>query len=262
MSAATVLTGLFPPAVRLRWGADLRDEVESAGISSWPDTLVGAARLWLHPSHWPETQAGETRRVLTVMLFTITAGTALVLRTVNPSSMLTADVRHPVTSLWLVLLVFGLVLATPLPPVQGDRLLRLVVTAARTLAAPAAAVLAMFALAWSGLAGHFTGVADIAMTAYYWLTLGFVALRMCVLIARTAQSVSLPSSNRLSAALLIIGTGLALASGQNLVVATQRGVDPIWLAQTFTLGLVSATAITAGKDLHRRATRRDVGRNP
>ena len=157
MSAATLLTGLFPPAVRDRWGADLRDEVDSAGVRSWPDTLVGAARLWLHPSDWPETQAGETRRILTVMLFTITAGTALVLRTVTPSSTLTADVRHPATSLWLGLLVLGLALAAPLPPLQGDRLRRLVVIAAHTLAAPAAAVLALFALAWSGLAGHLTG---------------------------------------------------------------------------------------------------------
>lgn len=250
MSAATVLTGLFPPAVRDRWGADLRDEVDSAGIRSWPDTLVGAARLWLHPSDWPESQAGETRRVLTVMSFTIAAGTALVLRTVTPSSTLTADVRHPVTSLWLGLLVLGLVLAAPLPPLQGDRLRRLVVMAARTLAAPAAAVLSMFALAWSGLVRDLTGMAHVALTACYWLMLGFVSLRGCALVARTARSVSLPSSRRLSVALLSTGAGLALASGQNLLAATERGVDPIRLAQTCALGGLAVTAISAGKDLH------------
>jgi hypothetical protein len=253
MSAATLLTGLFPPAVRDRWGADLRHEVDSAGIRSWPDTLVGAARLWLHPSDWPETEAGETRRVLTVMLCVITAGTALVLRTVAPSSTLTADVRHPVTSLWLVPLLLGLALATPLPPLHGHRLRRVVITSARTLAAPTAAVVAMFALAWSGLAGFLTGMADIVVTACYWLMLGFVALRICVVAARTARSVNLPSNRRLSVALLMVGSGLALASSQNLLAAMHRGVDSIRMAQTLTLGVLAVTAIGAGKDLHRTA---------
>jgi hypothetical protein len=101
MSAATLLTGLYPPAVRERWGADISREVSASGIRSWPDTLTGAARLWLHPSDWPETFAGQTRRVLTVTLFAIIAATGLLLRTVAPSAALTADMRHPVTSLWL-----------------------------------------------------------------------------------------------------------------------------------------------------------------
>jgi hypothetical protein len=32
-----------------------------------------------------------------------------------------------------------------------------------------------------------------------------------------------------------------------------RGVDSIWMAQTFTLGVLAVTAIGAGKDLHRTA---------
>jgi hypothetical protein len=251
MSAATVLTSLFPPAVRDRWGADLRDEVDRSGIRSWPDTVLGAVRLWLHPSVWPETQGGETRRVLVVMFFAIVAGTALVLRTVTPSSTLTADFHHPATSLWLVSLVLGLALATPLPPRQGDQFRRLVATAARTLVAPAAAVAGLLALAWSGLTVRLTGVADVALMAYYWLTLGFVALRMCTLVARTTPTVALPSRRRLSIALLLIGTGLILASGQNLLAVARSGVDPIWLAQSFTLGVLALTALIAGQDLHR-----------
>jgi hypothetical protein len=85
MSAATLLSGLYPPAVREQWGADISREVSASGIRSWPDTIAGAARLWLHPGDWPETFTGQTRRVLTVMLFAITAATALLLRTVAPS---------------------------------------------------------------------------------------------------------------------------------------------------------------------------------
>ena len=108
-------------------------------------------------------------------------------------------------------------------------------------------------------------MADIALTAYYWLVLGFVSLRGCVLVARSARSVSLPSSRRMSVALLSIGAGLALASGQNLLAATERGVDPIWLAQTCTLGGLAVTAMSAGKDLHGIATSprgRSVGNRP
>ncbi|MCR6493623.1 hypothetical protein [Cellulomonas sp. P24] len=253
MSATTFLIELFPPAVRDRWGADLRREIDASGVRSWPDTLVGAARLWLHPSDWPEGRGGETRRVLTVMLFAITAATVLVLRTVAPSSVLTASPRHPATSLWLVPLLVGLALAVPLPPLQRDRLRLLVATATRTLIAPAAAVLVLFALAWSGFAGHLTGGANVALVAYYWLTLGFVACRICVLIARTARIVTLPSIRRLSIALLLIGAGLSLASGQALLAAAARGVDLTWLAQVLALGVLALTALSAGRDTRRTA---------
>ncbi|MGJ5755190.1 hypothetical protein FB563_3405 [Streptomyces puniciscabiei] len=97
MNAATLLTRLYPPAVRERWGEDIHHEVSAAGIRCWPDTLAGAARLWLHPGDWPETSSGQTRRVLTVALFALTAATALLLRSAEPSTTLTADIHHPPT---------------------------------------------------------------------------------------------------------------------------------------------------------------------
>ncbi len=251
MSAATLLTGLYPPAVRERWGADISREVSASGIRSWPDTLAGAARLWLHPSDWPETFAGQTRRVLTVALFVIIAATGLLLRTVAPSAALTADIRHPVTSLWLAPLLLGVILAAPLPPLRGEALRRLATVAARTLAAPAAAVLAMVLMAWGGIK-HPTGFADAALFVYYWLTLGFVALRLCTLVARSAHATALPTTRRLSVALLLMGTGLAVAASQGLVVVVRTGPHPDPLAETLTLGLLAATAISAGQDLRRK----------
>lgn len=249
MSPATFLAGLYPPAVRDRWGADLRDEVASTGITSWPDTIAGAARLWLHPSDWPEISRGETRRTVTVMVFTILAVTVLLLRTVDPTATLTADFHHPVTSLWLAPLLLGSLLAAPLPPMRGDALRRLVATAVRTLTAPAAAVLAMFVVAWSGLVQHPTGVADAAALAYYWGTLGFVALRSCVLVARAARTVSTPSTRRLSVALLSIGTALALATGQSLAPLAGAGPGPTSIVRSLILGLLAAAALSAGQDL-------------
>ncbi|MER6121798.1 hypothetical protein ABT173_03685 [Streptomyces sp. NPDC001795] len=252
MNAATLLTRLYPPAVRERWGEDIRHEVSASGIRSWPDTLVGAAWLWLHPGDWPETVTGQTRRVLTVALFALTATTGLLLRSAEPSTTLTADIRHPSTSLWLAPLLLGIALAAPLPPLRGEALRRLTAVAVHTLAAPAAAVVALCLMAWSGMADHLAGFADAAAVLYYWLTLGFVALRLCTLVARVARTAPLPSTRRLSAALLYIGTGLALAASQNLLAALRTVPHPGSLAETLALGLLAAATISAGHDMRRK----------
>ncbi|MFR0357537.1 hypothetical protein [Streptomyces sediminimaris] len=248
MSAAAFLTLLYPPAVRERWGEDITYEVSASGIRSWPDALKGAARLWLHPGDWPETVTGQTRRVLTVALFALTAATGLLLRSAEPSPTFTADVRHPVTSLWLAPLLVGIVLAAPLPPLRGEALRRLTAAAVRTLAAPAAAVTALCLTAWSGLAGHLPGAAAVAC---YWLTLGFVALRLCTLVARVTPIAPPPSTPRLSAALLSMGTGLALAAGQSLLAVLRPAPHPGSLTDTLALGLLAAAAVSAGHDLRR-----------
>ncbi|MFD8810985.1 hypothetical protein ACFV23_05705 [Streptomyces sp. NPDC059627] len=252
MNAATLLTLLYPPAIRERWGDDISHEVSASGIRSWPDTLVGAARLWLHPGDWPETVTGQTRRVLTVALFALTATTGLLLRSAEPSTALTADIRQPATSLWLAPLLLGIALAAPLPPLRREALRRLTAAAVRTLAAPAAAAAALCLIAWSGMADHLTGFADAAAVLYYWLTLGFVALRLCTFVARVTRTAPLPSTRRLSVALLHIGTALALAAGQNLFAVLRTVPRPGSLTETLALGLLAAAAISAGHDLRRK----------
>ncbi|MER6024974.1 hypothetical protein [Streptomyces sp. NPDC001851] len=252
MNAATLLTRLYPPAVRERWGEDIRHEVSASGIRSWPDTLAGAARLWLHPGDWPETFSGQTRRVLTVALFALTAATGLLLRSTEPSTTLTADIHHPATSLWLAPLLLGTGLAAPLPPLNGAALRSLTAAAFRTLAAPVAAVAALCLTAWSGLGEHLTGWADAAMVLSYWLTLGFVALRLCVLVARASRTAALPTTRRLSTALLHIGAGLALAAGQSLLGVVRTAPLPGSLTETVALGLLAATALSTGHDLRRK----------
>ncbi|QDN94792.1 hypothetical protein FNV58_00245 (plasmid) [Streptomyces sp. RLB1-9] len=252
MNAATLLTRLYPPPVRDRWGEDISHEVSTSGIRSWPDTLAGAARLWLHPGDWPETFTGQTRRVLTIALFAFTAATGLLLRSAEPSTTLTADIRHPSTSLWLVPLLLGIVLAAPLPPLSGAALRSLAAAAVRTLTAPTAAVVAMCLTAWSGMAEHLTGFADTAAVTYYWLTLGFVALRLCVLVARITRTAALPTTRRLSTALLHIGTALTLAATQNLLAVGRTALRPGSLTETLALGLLAATALSVGHDLRQK----------
>ncbi|MFB7507555.1 hypothetical protein [Streptomyces broussonetiae] len=251
MNAATLLTRLYPPAVRERWGEDISHEVSASGIRSWPDTLAGAARLWLHPGDWPESFTGQTRRVLTVALFALAAATGLLLRSAEPSSTLTADVHHPATSLWLAPILLGICLAAPLPPFRGDVLRPLTSAAVRTLAAPTAAFLAMCLTAWSGAAEHVTGVADTAMVLCYWFTLGFAAFRLCTLVAHAARTAALPTTRRLSTALLLIGAGLTLAASQNLLAAVRTVPHPSSVVETLALSVLAAAAISVGHDVKR-----------
>ncbi len=64
MRPSALMAALYPPAVRERWGAEISRQVSESGIRSWPDALLGAVRLWLHPGDWPETSDGQTRQVL------------------------------------------------------------------------------------------------------------------------------------------------------------------------------------------------------
>jgi hypothetical protein len=251
MSAATLLARLYPPAVRERWGVDISREVSAAGIRSWPDTLAGAARLWLHPSDWGENRSGQTRRVLTVMLFAVVAATVLALRAVTPSAALTADVAHPATSLWLAPLLAGVALGAPLPRLRPASLRQLSVLAALTLVAPTVAVGILLTVAWSGVAEHVTGPADLALIGYYWATLAFLAVRCCTLVARISTATVLPSSRRLSVALLLFGFGLAMAAGQSVLADVRTGLHPSALAVTALLAVLAATTVIAGHDLRR-----------
>ncbi|MCW2859505.1 MAG: hypothetical protein JWP48_1213 [Actinoallomurus sp.] len=251
MRAAVLITRLYPPAVRERWGAEISHEVSESGIRSWPDALGGAARLWLHPGDWPETLAGQTCRVLAVALFAVTAVTALLLRATEPSAALTADVGHPATSLWLAPIVVGIALAAPRPPLRWDALRHLTTVAFRTLTAPAVAVVAMFVTGRSGLIEHPTGLAHAALIVYYWATLGLTAICLCTLIARVARTVTTPSTRRLCAALLLLGTGLALAATQSLLAIVWTPAGTGSLTVTLALGLLAAATISAGQDLRR-----------
>ncbi len=249
MSMAEILSGLYPPAIRERWGEDISREVSTAGVRAWPNTLVGAVRLWLHPSDWPETATGQTRRVLTVALFAVTATTALVLRANASSATLTADLHRPLASAWLALLLLAVVLAAPLPVPRVHLLRGLVAVAVRALAAPVVALAALLLLAWSGVPDRATGLGDVVLAGYYWLTLGFVAQRLCLLVARVAAMVTLPTTRRLTAALVCLGAGLGLAASQSLVSLVRAGNDPGRIAPMVAFVVLATVAGVTAQDL-------------
>jgi hypothetical protein len=110
----------------------------------------------------------------------------------------------------------------------------------------------MYLAAHSSAIKHATGFAHAAQIVYYWATLGFIALRLCTLIARIARiapAATLPTTRRLRAALLLIGAGLALAAGQNLLALVGTTAHPGSLTVTGALALMSAAMIHTGHDL-------------
>lgn len=215
MNIPVLLVRLYPPAIRRRWGAEIAREAQLAGPRSWFDTVVGATTLWLHPSDWPETTVGQTRRVVATALVAVSTTAALLLRAATPTS-LTATVDHPATSAWLAPILVGLALATPLPPWHRAAFGRLSAAAARTLTAPVLALATLFLIAHSGLIHHPTGTVHVLLLCYYWATLGFAGICLCLFMVRVSRIAVMPSTRRLHLGLLFIATGLTLAAVQTL----------------------------------------------
>jgi hypothetical protein len=253
VNTTAILVALYPPPVREQWGDDLAREVTAGGWRSWPDTVGGAARLWAHPSDWPERATGQTRRIILVELATAATLVTLLLRAAGrPTALFTASFAHPATSAWAAVIIAGLLLAAPLPPPQWEAIRCLPVTCLRTLAPPAAAFTAMYVLAQSSLSDHPAIVGRYLMPCYYWATLAFVGLQLCRLANRVFAVLVPPSARRLRLASLIVGTGLAMAAAQNLASET---ASPGTGALSVGLGGLAIAVLATSLDLRRLARR-------
>lgn len=249
MKVSALLVRLYPPAIRRRWGDEIAHEADLAGRRSWPDTAVGAVKLWLHPGDWPETTAGQTSQVLVTAVVAVVTTVVLLLRAAAPVS-LTATVDHPATSAWLLPVVSGVALASPLPPLRWVAFNRLVTATFGTLAAPVFAFAVLFSVAHSGLADHPGGALRVLMLGGYWATLGFAGIRLCRLAVRVGRIAVVPGTRRLRLGLLFLGAGLALAAAQTLAVP--GGTPPVATAvPACGLAALAAAVLTAGADLRR-----------
>ncbi|MEV6607034.1 hypothetical protein [Kutzneria sp. NPDC051319] len=249
MSVSTALVRLYPPAIRERWGSAIAEEVGRAGPRSWVNSAIGAGRLWLHPGDWPETAEGETSRVVATALVAVSVVLTLWLRAAGVGS-LSATVDRPASSAWLVPILAGFALATPLPRRSG--LGRLVKIMIRTLAAPALLFGFLCLLANLGVFDHPAGVTHVLLVGCYWATLFFGGIRICVLVARAGRVVVMPSAYRLHIALLLVATGLAFAAAQSLAVALRTSFDLGSVMLICALATSAAALLVTGLDLRRR----------
>jgi hypothetical protein len=242
-----LIAGLYPPAVRQRWGAEISDEVSASGVRCWPDAVAGAVRLWLRPSDWPEAAPGQTSRVLVGVWLGAAASLALLLRAAHPVAAVTADLHRP-TSVWLVLVLLGTTLTAPRPALRWD-LLRRVGVAAGRLWAPAAAFVAMIAFAHSGLIDQPGVLARVGLLIYYWATLGFITYRLWAFVMTVARLSAAPSTRRLRTALVLTGCGAALAAGQSAVTLGRGPGEASSMAVTAALVLMAYAALRTSLNL-------------
>ncbi|MFI5590076.1 hypothetical protein ACIA5G_33865 [Amycolatopsis sp. NPDC051758] len=125
MTVAQRLVRLYPRAFRDRWGADLAADVGACGARSWPNLLVSAADVWLHPAVWPARSEAQRQARVTAMAVIVTGlGWFAVHLTVEDARGLPR-----VLDACAVVVVAGLVLVAPRPAVAtltalGRRLLR------------------------------------------------------------------------------------------------------------------------------------------
>jgi hypothetical protein len=237
VNVPAVLAGLYPPAIRRRWGAEIAGEVRSAGPRTWFDTAWGAVKLWLHPSDWPETAPGQTSRVLLTALAAMFTTSVLLVRAFGP-----VPESGPIGALWLAPIAAGALLSLPQPVLSRDAVRRMFGASRPVLLRSALAVGALFVLAHSGFADQASGAVRVLLVAYYWATLGFVGLQLCVLVNRLGFAVVAPGLRRLRLALLCGGSGLAL-------LAAQAGVESPALACG--LAVPAAVILGVGRDLGR-----------
>lgn len=184
--------------------------------------------------------------MLAAALVAVTMTAGMLLRAAGPTP-LTANVSHPVTSAWAAPILLGLALATPLPPLRWAAFARLTVEAARTLVAPALAVLALYLIAHSGLIDHTTGGVRLLLLGDNWATLGFVCVRLCLVVVRIGQIAIIPGTRRLRLALLFAGTGLAFGAAQILASALRAGTVTLSCG----LAALAVPLLVAGLDLRR-----------
>ncbi len=248
MNVPAVLAAFYPPAIRRQWGSEIAHEARSAGPRSWFDTVIGAGKLWLHPSDWPEPGPGETSRVLVTAFGVVITASGLLVRGFG-AGRLSVDAAQLAAGVWLAPVVAGVVLAAPLLPLRSSTFRRAFAVAGRTLAVPAAAVVVLLLFARSGLADRLTGPVRVLPVTYYWATLSFVGFRLCLLVARIGRVAVPPSLERLRLALLCGGTGLALAAVRVLTAADAGGVRAGAVVLASGLAALAVAVISVGRDL-------------
>lgn len=161
MTVAYWLVRLYPVAFRERWGADLAEEARRSGPRSWPNLLVNAADVWLHPTVWPARSPVQRQSRATAMAVMVTCVGWFV------AHLTVEDTRGFPRALDVcaALVVVGLLLVAPRPAPSalatiGGRLLH-------RLAGPAALGVVVVAVV-HGTDGPFTSPIRLALLICWW----------------------------------------------------------------------------------------------
>lgn len=203
------LVGLYPQAVRDRWGLDLVHEADRAGWRELPQLVVAIAGMWMHPAIWPAASFVERRRRVSAQTVLVVAVGWL---TAHGVLELTGAVPRALAHSWLLtacdLATFtGLLLAVPVPRLRRPSIVRLAWRISRRLTVPAAAGVLIVYAANRGVAPE-PAVRGIVV-AGWWLTLMIAASQSVRTVADVDLSdVVMPGPRRLRLGLWCATIGL------------------------------------------------------
>jgi hypothetical protein len=187
MSVTRALVGLYPPAVRARWGPELEEEARRDGPRGWPDLAVNLIRLWAHPAIWPATSVARRRARAANLAIGLTGAGWL---TGHALLELSASVPRALAHSWVLevcdaVTFLGFLLVLPLPHPSAWPALSAV--AARRLSAPV-----LLGAGVAAVANHPSVGRSLPLLICWWLALSLAVVQ----VARTVASVEPPPGPR------------------------------------------------------------------
>jgi hypothetical protein len=248
-----VLVGLYPSAFRREWGSDVEIEARAAGWRCWPNLLLGAVGLWLHPTVWPARSQVERRSraadlavaVTVCVWFLVHAATELddPLNRWAPGSVAITGCAG--------LILLGLVLITPRPVVTVAAVIMVMRCAARQFAVPAGLGLGVVFSVHGGVHDVESSPLRPLLIAAWWFTLALGSVGVCRTFAGLDPDLVVPPSElRLWLGLAVLACAAILAGLTLLRFSLVTGVMDLPSAITGVgLLLLSAAFPTTLNDL-------------
>ncbi|MDX6260887.1 MAG: hypothetical protein QOH84_2575, partial [Kribbellaceae bacterium] len=219
MSIARTLVGLYPRAVRDRWGPELEDQAAADGCRSWPGLLAAMVGLWMHPAIWPARSVSHRRARAANLTVAVTGAGSLIGHALLE---LSASVPGRLAHSWILdlcdaITFAGFVLVLPLPrPAAWIRVLAL---ATRRLAVPI-----LIAAGVVVAANNYPATPRVPTMLAWW----FALVLGVVQSVRTVASIDLaaaPGARRLRVGLWFAVLGLTLSSAVVVVATLNTGAD-------------------------------------
>ena len=242
MTVTGVLLRLYPGAFRKRWGEDLRAEADGTGWRSWPNLVIGALDMWLHPAIWPAGWPAQraSRSAAMAMLATVAAWLV---------AHLTTEPGPPGYALTLngsaTLVVLGLALLAPLPrpralgPLLGRSL--------RRLAFPI--LLAASVVIVTNSTAPPTEWLRVLVLAAWWGSWALGLIAGCRIVAGLGPDLVIPPGARRTRLGIAVLTGAGIAAAGALAVFAVRQQAPLPALLAIGTALSVAACATALRDL-------------
>jgi hypothetical protein len=250
MKLTRSLIRMYPAPFRERYGAAIEDEAAARGWRAWPNLLVGAVDMWLHPSVWPaDSTAQRLHRAITMAAATAASSWYvghLVTERAN-------DVSLPERAFTLcgLLMALGFALTVPRPRWNIAALAALVRLAAGRLVAPAALAVLVIAALQAHPHALFTDSGKRLLLALWWAAQGLFLVQGCRFVAGLDEELTRPPSRRrLHAGMSVLAAAGLLAGGLLIGFAIRASdIQPLDLAGGLCLLLLTVGPVVTARDV-------------